>query len=333
MTRHNLTTKKISEFTGEDTIYIPDTSDDRKPQYLCQFISFDRKNMTVTGKIIAVEKGVSSDRMLGTQLTASLYKCGLYGKSVENETLNFFRRFDASLYAMHPLEEVKVVENDLHVAKHPSYGLIGLSRRSSSHGVPLFGSSIQNTQTITLQIKRAEHSRNYGGDHYFGQENLIEVELSQTQFAEMITTMNVGDGVPCTIRYINIERYPDPPFQSKMDIFHGEFKKVMHNYSVDIKKVAEEAIEILKNKPSIGKADREKILQGVESLLSKISSGIPFMTTQFEESMEKSVTEAKAHIEAFVENKIRTTGLEALGFKAEEHTPKLDNIRHDGEAS
>lgn len=39
---------------------------------------------------------------------------------------------------------------------------------------------------------------------------------------------------------------------------------------------------------------------------------------------EEVVIEAKSDIEAFVENKIRNTGLEALGYKKEDNIPLLE---------
>jgi hypothetical protein len=323
--KHNLSKKKLTDFTSEDTIYMKYTKSERKPIYLCQFISYNHNKSVVTGKVIEVEQDYEK-RIIGEIITARYDNCALYGNATDEENRSYYRWFDGSLYAMHPLEQHKIVANDLHVEKHPSYALARFSRISGGHRA-LFGSSIQSQQTITLTITRARHDRSSNNDWYYGQEELIEVEMSQNQFAELITSMNMGQGIPVTIRHINLERYPNPPFQSKADIFAGEFAKSMHNFTIDMKKLVEQSVDMLKNKATIGKGDRDVILKNIDQLVSHISSTIPFVSQQFQESMEKTVVEAKSEIEAFIENKIRTTGLEALGFKKEDNTPifHIDN--------
>jgi len=49
----------------------------------------------------------------------------------------------------------------------------------------------------------------------------------------------------------------------------------------------------------------------MESLVSKINSTIPFVSQQFNESMEKTVAQAKNEIETFVTNRITSLGIQA----------------------
>lgn len=331
--KHNLVAKKLTDFTKEDTIYIADMKDQRGMSHLCQFISYDRKTAMVTGKVIEASDEREQRMHEGKILAAKYNRCALYGNATDDVDRAYFRHFDHSLYAMHPLEEHKVVENDVHVEKHPSYGLARFSRISSSHPRALFGSSIQNKQTITFTISRAKHHRSLNNDHYFAESELIEIEMSQTQFAELITSFNMGSGIPVTIKHIQHDIYPEPPFLSQMDIFSNEFRKSMNNFSVDMKILVEQATEILNNKQNIGKGDREVIMNCFQKLTGYLGDKVPFIADQFMESMEYTVTQAKGEIEAFIENKIRNTGLEGLGFKKEDHTPLLINPDKSEEAT
>jgi hypothetical protein len=65
---HNLCTKKITEFTTEDTIYIRDNIDNMKPLHLCKFLSYDSKKGTVTGEITSVEDKWR-ERIIGNTIT------------------------------------------------------------------------------------------------------------------------------------------------------------------------------------------------------------------------------------------------------------------------
>jgi hypothetical protein len=315
----NLCTKKLTEFTTSDTIYIRTGNTDFKKLWLCNFISYDPKKGIVTGKILEVDEDYLKTE-IGKTISARYSSCALYGDATGG-SLPYYRWFDSSLYAMHPLEEHKMDENGMHVEKHPSYGLAYFSRMSGGYRA-LFGSSIQTQQTISLTLKMATHHRSLNNDHFFGEKEIIEVEMSESQFAELITHFNTGSGTPVTIRHINHERYPDPPFQSKADLFSAEFKTQMHNFGVDMKKMVETATEILNNKPSIGKGDRELIAKSIDSLVSHITNGIPFVSEKFQDSMDKTIVEAKAAIEQFIQNRIRETGLAAIA----DNTPKIDKF-------
>ena len=115
--------------------------------------------------------------------------------------------------------------NDEHKS-HPSFAVIQVSRINSSGAVPLFGASIGHSNTIKLTINRAEaiRSTDLSYDRYFPREQLIEIEMTQTQFAEMITSMNYGSGVPVTLRQFNRERPEDPPVENKRAQHSHEFK-------------------------------------------------------------------------------------------------------------
>src|SRR5208337_4240325 len=97
----------------------------------------------------------------------------------------------------------------------PSYAMVSFSRISAGgEGLSLFGSSIKHHSAITLSIKQARLSRDTDLSHdwYFAENRfpLIEVTLSPNQFAELLTSMNVGDGVPATLTLYNGQGYEYP---------------------------------------------------------------------------------------------------------------------------
>lgn len=107
--------------------------------------------------------------------------------------------------------------------KHPSYGMISLSR-ISAHGRALFGSSITHENSIELTISRASDIRDLHRNWYNPREELIRVEMSPTQFVEAMTTMNTT-GIPCTIIAINRERQEPCPLNHVRQLGQNEFKK------------------------------------------------------------------------------------------------------------
>ena len=103
--------------------------------------------------------------------------------------------------------------------KHPSYGTVGLSRITSSGGNKLFGSHLEHHHdTMLLRIHSAALMHDLGCDWVHADMNpLIEVELSPAQFASMLTTTNVGNGVPCTIRRLDGALVEDVPHTHKTE--------------------------------------------------------------------------------------------------------------------
>lgn len=207
--------------------------------------------------------------------------------------------------------------------KHPCYGMLGFSRRSGG-AAPLFGSSIKHRDTIYMTLKHGELGRHLNNDHYFGKGVIAEVEMSYSQFAEAIAAMNVGDGVPCTIRFTEKDGYvKDRPFVSKQEQFEQEFA----DHLSDIKQEASNTIDEVKEifgKKSIGKGDKEQILKKIEHLAMQISSNTEFVYRQFNEQMDKTVMEAKGEIEAFCQNKINSIAQATLVEHREEFQ-KLEN--------
>ena len=195
--------------------------------------------------------------------------------------------------------------------KHESYGLIGISRVSGGPG-NLFGSSIKHHNFITLRIKRAESNRDLHRNWYNGYENLIEVDMSNTQFAEMITTMNMGDGVPCTITHVGYNTMAPPPDIQQREIFEEEFKEDMQKVGNKISSAIKKAEALLDVKGNVKKANRNEIIALLNSISQDINSNMPFVQTQFNKAMDKTVLEAKGEVEAFVTNKVVSLGIEAL---------------------
>ena len=311
----NLTTKNIREFTSEDTIFIRDKNSFNKDVFLCQFMHYDEAKQRVTGQIIS-PNDERQDGMVGNVITDSLKNCSLFGSDGEREHHQWF---DSLGYAKNPIEDMKDHE-DIHVPKHESYGVIRMSKHMHN-GTKLFGSSIQHNQTISITICRATHERTLNHDWIHGGEELIEVEMSENQLAQFITSPNQGSGIPCTIRHVNMKRASEPPFITKQELFTEEFKKKMHNYAVDLQKTIAETEAILK-KPNITKSDRELMQRGINSLIMQVQSNLPFIGDQFREQMDDVVNEAKIQIEAFAENVIRQKGLEALAA----NNPDLKDI-------
>ena len=196
--------------------------------------------------------------------------------------------------------------------KHPSYGLLSFARTTG--GVTnLFGSSIQHRDTIRLRISEGEISRTISNEFYSDNDKLIEVEMSYSQFAEAITSLNQGAGVPVTLRYIKELGIIEPcPFIDKKKQLEDEFAETLKGANEKIHQLIRDTEVLFAEKKNITKADREMILSNLHRVEADISSNANFVFEKFNEQADKTVMEAKGEIEAFMQNKIATIANRAM---------------------
>lgn len=197
--------------------------------------------------------------------------------------------------------------------RHPSYGTIVVSRPTyGGRGAALFGSSIVHSHVVRIEIAGACLRRDLSTDwiHPDGVP-FVTVEMSHTQFAEMVASHSRGSGTPCTVRRVQGEQMPEPPYVHPTGQHREEFAERVRAIAAKLDEALAFANE-LKGKPTVSKADRDKMAEMIRFARQCVSSDLPFATRMFQEVIEKSVTEAKGEIDAHLLRLIHETGIEAL---------------------
>jgi len=209
----------------------------------------------------------------------------------------------------------------------PAMVMVGFSRQThggGGDGISLFGSSIKNNNVISLHIYQAEVKRDLSQDWYHTREPIIEILLSPLQFAELLTTMNVGGGVPGTLIHHNGENFTLPKMPEKAEEFKEEigkdFEEIIHKIN-EAGKIIENLIDDPK---PIGKQVRKQLKDLVSSFRNTIEHHFPFILKQFSRQLARTVTEAKAEVDAFVEHTIVQTGIEELKKRVPQITEMTD---------
>ena len=195
---------------------------------------------------------------------------------------------------------------------HPSYGTLAFCRHSGGD-TTLFGSSIKHSNTIMMTLYHADIERSLHNDHIYGKKTIAEVEMSYSQFAEAITSMNMGTGIPVTIRYTEQDgKIPKCDFVSKRQQFVDEFKEKREKATKESKDLLQEVYDLFSQKKPLTKADKDNIKDKLYKLNMNIGVNLDFIADQFNEQMDKTVKEAKGEIEAFCQNKINSIANAAL---------------------
>ena len=198
--------------------------------------------------------------------------------------------------------------------RHPSYGIISFNRIACGGGRRLFGSSLnEHFSSVRVRISHCERATDHGLDRFRSIDQIIEIELSAAQFAEAITSMNVGDGVPCTIqRLAGAGAIPEPPVvMNAADHAKSDFAARMKTFARSLVKTRQDVEDATEGKV-ITAALRKSIRDGVDKIAQEVGENIPYFITCYEEATEKIKAAAKAEADAWLTSALHRAGLQSL---------------------
>ena len=209
---------------------------------------------------------------------------------------------------------------------HPSYGMLQFCRTMNASEKALFGSSIVHKDTIRMYLREGSVERHLNSDFFMGEKLIAEIEMSQSQFAELITSMNMGNGVPVTIKWLrDIGKIEQCPFTDKREEFENELNSNLQKANEQSNTLLEEIAAIFSEKKNLTQKDKNEILTKLAKLKQDINTNRNFIYKQFNEQMDKTVMEAKGEIEAFMQNKLNSIACESLEshISCDIETPKI----------
>ena len=204
--------------------------------------------------------------------------------------------------------------NEEKTEKHPSYGIARFSRVSG--GGNFFGTVIKPQHYFTFEIfqGKKEISNLNGEEHFYtdGRLPIISIKMSSAQFTELITTMNIGNGVPVTLTEVNYKRVEECPKQTspldyaieKTDEGIDDTAKFCNDYLNEIK-------ELLKN-GNVGKKSINEMIHKIDCVIERQKSDAEFYKKELIETGEKVVAQAKAEIENTTMSIVNRLGLKTL---------------------
>jgi hypothetical protein len=201
------------------------------------------------------------------------------------------------------------VGSDETMVRHPAFAQISASRVSG--GAYLYGSDFQHQHYVTIRICESTLRRKLSNDWPMGStmSGFIEVDLSEAQWAEFVSSMNVGSGVQCTLRRRENKEIPGLPApQRRADQFRDEVRETMVDSLAHLEKLSE-AIDVMSASEKQKNALRGHLRMARQELLSNI----PFVEKQFAEHMETTVQKAKIEINAYATHAVMRAGVNALG--------------------
>lgn len=219
--------------------------------------------------------------------------------------------------------QIRKVDDEI-VESHPSFGMVSVSRYTCVPAQHFFGSAIAHNAGVSLTVSKASKHRNLSSNFYFEDDELIEINMTEAQFAELMCSFN-SSGVPCTLNHVNRHAantyaeisVPPCPERNERKEIESEFKREMKNLSTGLQDLIDKA-RMFQTKPSINRQDRKEFLAIAETLQRKIDSCLPFIHSQFNEAMDSVLVHAKADLESFTGQILRQAGLDSVRDRVKE---------------
>lgn len=207
--------------------------------------------------------------------------------------------------------------NDGETQTHPSFGMIRVGRIRGADSVPMFGSDLPNNPLrLRIEIVHAKQIDSQG-DRYYMRNGLgsaiIAVDLTPSQYAELLSNPDVGDGVPCTISRLGGQTVPEPPRrETRAETIQRKFKLDTAAFRKKVVEGEKTIAAILDSAKSISQTNRASVLRAYQETTRFVHDMAPHLVEMFQEAVSKTVTEAKLEVDAFMTDRLRQVGLQSL---------------------
>lgn len=185
---------------------------------------------------------------------------------------------------------------------HPAWGMIGASRVSSTPGAALFDSDLLHGHYVIVRLQRADRTRNLLHDFLFGgrRDRIVEIAMSEAQWASFVSTMNSGEGVPCTIQSVGNDLMPEVPHEPRLAVSMKE-----------VEGAATKAISEIKERFATYEEHHTKAnLRSLAAAIANAPANMTFAASSLTEHVENVVQRARADIEAMVSSRAKQLGID-----------------------
>lgn len=199
-------------------------------------------------------------------------------------------------------------QRDATQTTHPAFGVIGASRVNGQ--AYLFGSDFSHHGYVMIRVYEADLKRDLAHDwiHPKSLRPLIEVQLSESQWAAFVSTLNMGDGVPCTIDSVGgVDRPALPAPPRRDDQFNRELVERLAR--------AEQAVKDLGaaiGATSLSGKAKDELRGKLLAVSNNLTPNVEFVAKSFGKHVERTIDRAKTEVNAYLTQAVMRAGIAAL---------------------
>ena len=185
---------------------------------------------------------------------------------------------------------------------HPSFATLGFFSTQGSGSTDLFGAGVRVSNVIRGRISRA-HMVSGTTDRVTENEDIIEWEMTESQFTQAITQFNRGTGTPITLRRapdtdVRPVVYPQVAAPSVDERLRGNIDRRVAQELEAIAKAARAVSEIANSAGSVSKKDLREAARHLEIVLGNLPRNMDYYRSVMAEDMDRLLHEAKMELHA-----------------------------------
>lgn len=190
---------------------------------------------------------------------------------------------------------------------HPAFAVMKASRFNGGEGT-MYGSPLRHSGGISVSVELSDEHISFSHSNYWpkhqvdGGPTIVEVRMSEAQWAAFISTLNVGSGVPVTLEYARtgpLERMPyivETSFEQKRA---DDIRAKTEEQNAQMRAALARFDELLEG-GTIKKSDLRELRQMLVQCGDHLASNTGFAARMLTEHQEKLVESAKAEVSAMV---------------------------------
>ena len=202
-----------------------------------------------------------------------------------------------------------------HIDKeHPSFGTVQIARTSCHPSRSLFDSQTRHSNVIALKVLHASryHNEDTHGSGILSENSIVEVYMSEAQYAHMVSSANLGSGTPCTISQLGKKIVEECPVDTTASEYAKESVKDC-NKVLERMEEAQEFIDTLVDKKSpLNKKEKKQLSDVFGNIRQQIKANIPFLVRSLQKTMDGVVEKAKMDIEVYCMNAMNESGIKRI---------------------
>lgn len=189
------------------------------------------------------------------------------------------------------------------VSHHPAFGMVSVSRTHTG-STTLFASDLSHQEVVTLRFFEGEMQEQDGiqKPRCKRETSALSVQFSLAQWATMITSFGMGEGVPCTLLAVRdgkLQRLPDiDPVETVKERFDRQIKEAAAR-EVEKLHVAVDALGALMAKGKASKTELTALYKTLSSVTGNMPENLAFTNELIQEQMTGIVAAGKSELEGY----------------------------------
>lgn len=206
--------------------------------------------------------------------------------------------------------------------RHDAFGKVKIVKSSyGGAGTQLFGSELRHHHVITVTIDRATTSRRHHGNNMQEDGHIVEFSMSESQWAQMVSSQGMYGGTPITLNYAPergtpVKQMPGIVLEGFIKTFGKEIKAQTAKDFAAIAEGIAKLNAIIESPGGMSKKDMRALMHTLTCQVQNMPSNMQFIQDRLHEALDKTVSDGKIELEAFVGNMAKQIGMEHLGLTA-----------------